>query len=153
MQDLGTSLHERHKKFNESTGKWLGMESILEEYGLRNDYEYFHAPKKANDSLRHYQAKQRKTLLTNFWDGEYYARGHIDGKCISTLEIQFFDDLKGTFPAQSTKEGMSFDFKKMVIYIFAAFGGLVFILIVGAFIKKRLKTKQAKQLTKQLSNG
>ena len=114
MQDLDKLTYERHKKFDQSTGEWLGMES-----DFSNDYEFFHAPKKANDSLRHYQEKQRKTMLTNFWGGEYYARGRIDGKCISTLEIQFFDDLKGT-TLKSTKEGMSF-LAKMVIYTFAAF--------------------------------
>ena len=88
-------ISERYRKFNETTGQWL-----LKHY--KSDYKLYHVPKydginkNHTDHLAHYQAEQGEELVTSFRDNKYHVIGHINGGCMATLQIKFFDDFKGT---------------------------------------------------------
>ena len=91
MQDINGGV----ENLDETTGQWKSH------HLSKHDYELFHAPK-FHEGLNHtkhwahYQAKQDSELVTSFRDRKYFVVGHIDGACMATLKIQFFDDLKGT---------------------------------------------------------
>ena len=61
-----------------------------------------------------YQAKQDETLITSFRKEKqvykYHVTGTMDGACMATLKVRFFDDLRGTtpkittFPTHASKE-------------------------------------------------
>ena len=54
-----------------------------------------------------YQAKQDETLITSFRKEKndryrYHVTGTMDGGCMATLNVRFFDDLQGTTPKITT---------------------------------------------------
>ena len=53
------------------------------------------------------QAKQDETLITSFRKEKndryrYHVTGTMDGACMATLHVRFFDDLQGTTPKITT---------------------------------------------------
>ena len=50
-----------------------------------------------------YQAKQDEKLITSFRKEKndryrYHVTGTMDGECMATLHVEFFDNLRGTTP-------------------------------------------------------
>jgi len=109
----------------------------------------------------HYQAKQDETLITSFrkenYDKyRYHVTGTMDGKCMATLHVRFFDDLRGDPKEIADRKDADSNFAehagdednvsfsnmggeiKLIIYIGAAFGGLLCIVAIGSFIRGRL---------------
>ena len=79
-----------NNKLNETTGQWI------KHHFSKHDYELFHEGLTESKHWAHYQAEQDSELVTSFRDRKYFVVGHINGACMATLKIQFFDDLKGT---------------------------------------------------------
>merc|ERR1719418_386429 len=123
-------------------------------------YPEYHSGNKHFKDWAHYQAKQDETLITSFRKDKndrykYHVTGTMDGECMATLHVKFFDDLRGkpkeiasrmTDPdfAETVADEDEVSFSnmggeiKLIIYVGAAFGGLLCIVAIGIFIKGRL---------------
>ena len=100
MQDI----NENYGELNQTTGQWINH------HLSKHDYELFHEPKfhKGRNHSKHwahYQAEQDSELVTSFRDKTYFVVGQINGACMATLKIQFFDAFGNFFFCLCGRQG------------------------------------------------
>ena len=82
-------------KLNETnSNKWISSHLSSQDYEAYHSEQY-HGNKNHPHKWAHYQAHQNQTLITSFRDKKYHVTGTINGQCMATLHVRFFDDLRG----------------------------------------------------------
>ena len=89
------AMVEIEGKLNKTnSNKWISSHISSYDYDVYHSEQY-HSGKNHQKERAHYQAHQNQTLITSFRDKKYYVTGTINGQCVATLHVRFFDDLRG----------------------------------------------------------